>query len=283
VPWRRGETRVRHRHVEHPSAGALGRRAGSGHRSCGGKAGSGGPLRAADTSNPGIRGSSWGTAGLRVGKTALVTGTDSGIGRATAITVAHEGAAVAVYYHADERGAEQTANRLVAQGGGVIVNGTSLHEEIPQPGGAAYCAAKGGLRRVTGTLALELARQHVRINNADQQRGSTTSHPAGSPRRCRWRRFPPPSTPRRRWQNSRWADRARSRRVPTSSPSSPRTRRARSPAAPSWRMAAGGTRSNWPDPPDQALAPLPTLRAALGISKEGGDGAGGKIGHGPFP
>jgi glucose 1-dehydrogenase len=79
--------------------------------------------------------------------------------------------------------AREAANRLVAQGGGVIVHGTSVHEEIPQPGGAAYCAAKGGLRRVTRTLALELARQRVRINNADQQRGSTTSHPARSPRR----------------------------------------------------------------------------------------------------
>ena len=61
--------------------------------------------------------------------------------------------------------AREAANHMVAQGGGVIVNVTSVHEEIPQPGGAAYCAAKGGLRMVTRTLALELARQHVRINN----------------------------------------------------------------------------------------------------------------------
>jgi glucose 1-dehydrogenase len=182
---------------------------------------------------------------LLEGKTALVTGADSGIGRATAITFAREGADVAVHFHTDQRGAEQTshairshgrrveifqadfsdpsaaeeliagviarlgrldvlvnnagmgnsaesslemstdefvqvlnvdlvapfilareaAKRMVEQGRGAIVNITSVHEAIPQPGGAAYCAAKGGLRMVTRTLALELAGKGVRINN----------------------------------------------------------------------------------------------------------------------
>lgn len=179
------------------------------------------------------------------GKTAFVTGADSGIGRATAITFAREGADVAIHWYEDERGAEQTAHaigrhgrrveiftgdftdpsvaegmidevvakfgrldilvnnagmgegaetsleattasfqrtvnvdlvvpfilardaakHMIANGGGSIVNITSVHEEIPQPGGAAYCAAKGGLRMVTRTLALELAAQGVRVNN----------------------------------------------------------------------------------------------------------------------
>jgi len=46
------------------------------------------------------------------GKTALVTGADSGIGRAIASTFAREGADVVVHYHADARGAEQTANMV---------------------------------------------------------------------------------------------------------------------------------------------------------------------------
>lgn len=178
-------------------------------------------------------------------KVALVTGADSGIGRAIALTFAREGADLAIHYHSDQRGAEQTAHaaeqhgrrvvifqddfvevsqaeqlvekvveklgqldilvnnagvsgntesslqmatdafirvlnvdlvapfilareaakQMVDQGRGSIINITSVHEEIPQPGGAAYCAAKGGLRMITRTLAFELAAKNVRINN----------------------------------------------------------------------------------------------------------------------
>jgi len=179
------------------------------------------------------------------GKTAFVTGADSGIGRAIAITFAREGADVGVLMHNDKRGAEQTAHaiqhhgrraemfeadfstpggaegliaevlarmrridvlvndagtgagsetsletstdeflrvlnvdlvapfilareagkHMAERGTGSIINITSVHEEIPQAGGAAYCASKGGLKMVTKCLALELAAKGVRVNN----------------------------------------------------------------------------------------------------------------------
>lgn len=176
---------------------------------------------------------------------AWVTGSDSGIGKAIAVTFARHGADVLVHYHRDEQGAQDTARQvreagrraevlqadfsdprhasaffgqamermgglhvlvndagvgsphsdslettledfqrslnvdllapwllcqaaarhMVGQGGGAIVNITSVHEEISLPGSAAYDAAKAALRSVTRTLALELAGKGVRLNN----------------------------------------------------------------------------------------------------------------------
>lgn len=45
------------------------------------------------------------------GKTALITGSDSGIGRAIAIEYAKEGASVIVTYHSDKEGAEETGRQ----------------------------------------------------------------------------------------------------------------------------------------------------------------------------
>jgi NAD(P)-dependent dehydrogenase (short-subunit alcohol dehydrogenase family) len=175
---------------------------------------------------------------------AIVTGADSGIGRATAVLLAERGFDVGITWHADEPGAEgtaaevrsagrraevvpldlsdandgptvidalatvlggvdvlvnnagtgdstpfldveldrwrhvlevdltgaflcaQAAARLMvaAGGGGRIVNVTSVHEHVPLPGSAAYCAAKGGLGLLTKVMALELAAHGITVN-----------------------------------------------------------------------------------------------------------------------
>jgi len=49
--------------------------------------------------------------------------------------------------------------------GGKIINVTSVHQEIPNPGGADYDCSKGALRNLTRTMALELAPLKINVNN----------------------------------------------------------------------------------------------------------------------
>lgn len=63
-------------------------------------------------------------------------------------------------------GAQAAAKQMIAQGGGgVIVNISSVHEDLPMVGNSVYCAAKGGIRMLTRTLATELAQHRIRIVN----------------------------------------------------------------------------------------------------------------------
>ena len=179
------------------------------------------------------------------GKVALVTGSDSGIGQATASEFAREGADVVISYLHDRDGADHTRQvveaegrraivvhcdvsdedqvaamfdeamkvfgtldilmnnagvdasgqkvaelptelwdkairtnvygyffccrrfaqlRTSAGGGGKIINVTSVHEDVPNVGGADYDCSKGAIRMLTRTLALELAPIKVNVN-----------------------------------------------------------------------------------------------------------------------
>jgi glucose 1-dehydrogenase len=53
--------------------------------------------------------------------------------------------------------------RRIGDARAVIVNNTSVHEEIPWPSFSHYCASKGGLKLFTRTIARELAPRGIRV------------------------------------------------------------------------------------------------------------------------
>lgn len=61
----------------------------------------------------------------------------------------------------------QRAARHMLQGGrgGRIINVTSVHENLPRYGAAAYCTAKAGLGMLTKCLALELSRDGILVSS----------------------------------------------------------------------------------------------------------------------
>lgn len=62
--------------------------------------------------------------------------------------------------------AQAAARQMIKQGGGGrIINISSIHEDLPMPTNAPYCAAKGGLRMLMRTIAVELAPQKITVNN----------------------------------------------------------------------------------------------------------------------
>ncbi|USS93379.1 glucose 1-dehydrogenase [Fructilactobacillus ixorae] len=178
------------------------------------------------------------------GKTAVITGGDSGIGAAIAERLGQEHMNVVINYHKNEAAANDTATKVEAAGGkatiiqhdisneaaadalvkkavdtfggmdvffnnagmekscptdqielndwntvlgvnltgtflgtkaaldywlankkkGVVINTSSVHQQIPWPNFASYAASKGGVKLFTETTAMEYANQNIRIN-----------------------------------------------------------------------------------------------------------------------
>ncbi|MGC9260602.1 MAG: SDR family oxidoreductase [Phycisphaerae bacterium] len=62
--------------------------------------------------------------------------------------------------------AQVAARQMIKQGqGGRIINISSVHEDLPMPTNAPYCASKGGIRMLARTIAVELAPHKITVNN----------------------------------------------------------------------------------------------------------------------
>ena len=85
--------------------------------------------------------------------TAIVTGSDSGIGRATAVALAARGLDVGITFNRDEQGARETAQEVEGQGRRAVVR----HLDVSRPEDAAG---------TVGALADELGGVDVLVNNA---------------------------------------------------------------------------------------------------------------------
>jgi len=55
-------------------------------------------------------------------------------------------------------------DQMRSQGGGVIVNCGSIHSHVGKSGVTAYAAAKGGVKLLTQTLAIDYGTQNIRVN-----------------------------------------------------------------------------------------------------------------------
>ena len=61
---------------------------------------------------------------------------------------------------------QAAARQMIAQGGaGRIINISSVHQDLPMPTNAPYCASKGGLRMLMRTVAVELGPHGITVNN----------------------------------------------------------------------------------------------------------------------
>lgn len=92
-------------------------------------------------------------SGKLQGMTALITGGDSGIGRAVAVLYAREGADVAIAYLNEHEDAEETRRHVEAEGGRCLLLPGDVKDEV-------YC------QRAVAQVVAEFGKLDVLVNNA---------------------------------------------------------------------------------------------------------------------
>src|SRR5687768_7352990 len=101
-------------------------------------------------------------------KVALITGSDSGIGQATAIEFAREGADMIVHYLHDEQGAHITKEKVEKQGRrAVVVQGDHSDEEQVLRMFAAAVDAFGGVDILMNNAGVDASGVHVADLNVE--------------------------------------------------------------------------------------------------------------------
>jgi NAD(P)-dependent dehydrogenase (short-subunit alcohol dehydrogenase family) len=105
---------------------------------------------------PRYHGSAYRPAGKLEGKVAIITGGDSGIGRAVAVLYAKEGADVAIVYHSHDDDAAETRAAVEAVGRRCL----TLRGDVADPGFCQECAQRA---------RKELGRLDILVSNAAVQ------------------------------------------------------------------------------------------------------------------
>jgi NAD(P)-dependent dehydrogenase (short-subunit alcohol dehydrogenase family) len=111
---------------------------------------------AAMTPRPQAEARSYKACGKLQGKVALITGGDSGIGRAVAITFAKEGANVAIAYLDEHEDARETQRLIQKEGRECIIMAGDV-------GSSAFC------KQIVETTVSSFGKLDVLVNNAAQQ------------------------------------------------------------------------------------------------------------------
>lgn len=105
-------------------------------------------------------------------KRVLITGGDSGIGRAVAYHMAREGARVAILYHSDADSAEETRAGIEAEGAeALILQGDTGDAESCAATVAAVIDAWGGIDVLVNNAGMQMPfESQAEISNADWQK-----------------------------------------------------------------------------------------------------------------